>query len=89
MTDLWVYPRTPAPIGGDRDEGRTLFDFEPPHEGGYLRIVHSQGKPADCDPARDERRKEQHAHERAPNGTLYRGRQTAYRSPYRKSQIMD
>jgi hypothetical protein len=89
MTDLWVYPRTPAPIGGDRDDGRTPFDFEPPHDGGHLRIVHSEGKPTDYDPARDERRKERHATERAPNGTLYRGGQNAYSSPYHKSQTMD
>jgi quercetin dioxygenase-like cupin family protein len=89
MTDLWVYPRTPAPIGGDRDDGRTPFDFEPPHHGGHLRIVHSKGKPADYDPAKDERRKERHATERAPNGTLYRGGQNAFSSPYHKSLTFD
>lgn len=89
MTDLWVYPSTPAPIGGDRDDGRTPFNFEPPHDGGHLRIVHSNGRSADYDPAQDALRKDRHATERAANGTLYRGGQNAHSSPYHKSQTMD
>ena len=41
MTDVWVYETSPAPISGERDDGRLPFSFEPPHNGGHLRIVQS------------------------------------------------
>jgi quercetin dioxygenase-like cupin family protein len=89
MTDLWVYPQVPAPISGNRDDGNLPFNFEPPHGGGHLRIVESKGRPADYDPAKDMQRKERHETERAANGTLYRGGQNAFSSPYHKSQTVD
>jgi len=46
MTDIWVYKTAPAIISGGRDDGNLPFHFEPPHEGGHLRIVQSTGKPA-------------------------------------------
>jgi len=89
MTDLWVYHGVPAPIGGNRDDGNLPFSFEPPHEGGHLRIVESMGKPADYDPAKDTHRKKRHETVRAENGTFYRGGQNAFSSPYHKSQTID
>jgi hypothetical protein len=53
MTDIWVYKSAPAIISGKRDDGHLPFHFEPPHEGGHLRIVQSTGKPADYDQAKD------------------------------------
>ena len=53
MTDLWVYKTSPAQIGGERDDGQLPFSFEPPEEGGHLRVVQSTGKAADYDPAAD------------------------------------
>jgi len=48
MTDIWVYQHMPALISGARDDGNLPFHFEPPAAGGHLRIVQSNGKPADC-----------------------------------------
>ena len=53
MTDIWVYKTAPAVISGTRDDGNLPFHFEPPHEGGHLRIVQSTGKPADYDQSKD------------------------------------
>ena len=53
MTDIWVYESAPAIISGARDDGNLPFHFEPPAAGGHLRIVQSNGKPADYDPAKD------------------------------------
>jgi hypothetical protein len=39
MTDISVYKTAPAIIAGTRDDGNLPFHFEPPHEGGHLRIV--------------------------------------------------
>ena len=53
MTDVWVYQQCPAPISGDRDDGKLPFSFEPPEAGGHLRIVQSPGKPAGYEPRED------------------------------------
>src|SRR5258708_13820018 len=53
MTDIWVYESAPAIISGARDDGNLPFHFEPPAAGGHLRIVQSNGKPADYHPAKD------------------------------------
>ena len=53
MTDVWVFEECPAPVSGERDDGRLPFSFEPPHTGGHLRIVQSPPKPKDYDPAQD------------------------------------
>ena len=89
MTDLWVYHQVPAPISGTRDDGNLPFSFEPPHQGGHLRVVESMGRPANYDPSTDAQRKERHETVRAANGTLYRGGQNAYSSPYHKSTTVD
>jgi hypothetical protein len=89
MTDLWLYHNVPAPISGSCDDGNLPFNFEPPHEGGHLRVVESMGRPADYDPANDAQRKERHETVRAANGTLYRGGQNAFSSPYHKSTTVD
>jgi hypothetical protein len=52
-TDIWVWERTPAPLDGENDDGNLTYDFPGPREGGHLRVVQSQGKPADYDPATD------------------------------------
>jgi hypothetical protein len=53
MTDVWVFHSCPALITGTRDDGNLPFHFEPPHEGGHLRVVQSTAKPADYDPDTD------------------------------------
>ena len=53
MTDIWVYHSVPAIISGTHDDGNLPFHFEPPAAGGHLRIVQSNGKPADYDPTKD------------------------------------
>jgi hypothetical protein len=52
MTDIWVFERCP-PRFPARDDGNLPFHFEPPHNGGHLRIVQSDPKPKDYDPATD------------------------------------
>src|SRR5688572_32475836 len=54
MTDIWVFHTCPALISGERDDGNLPFHFEPPHTGGHLRIVQSDPKPKDYDPAQDQ-----------------------------------
>ena len=90
MTDLWVYKSTPAPIGGEHDDGRLPFSFEPPEEGGHLRVVQSTGKAADYDPAADKTAVPLGAARLRANGSTWdRGGQNAYSSPYHKSETLD
>ena len=89
MTDAWVYERNPAPISGNRDDGRLPFSFEPPATGGHLRFVESAGRAADYDPATDPVAKPRHEPRTTDGTTLYRGGQNAYSSPYHKSETID
>jgi mannose-6-phosphate isomerase-like protein (cupin superfamily) len=90
MTDLWVYKTSPAPISGERDDGRLPFSFEPPEEGGHLRVVQSTGKPADHDPARDKSAVARHPPRLRANGSTWdQGGQDAFSSPYHKSETVD
>jgi hypothetical protein len=89
MTDLWVFQRCPAPISGERDDGRLPFHFEPPPGGGHLRIVQSAGRPADYDPARDASSVALHEPRRRPGGTWDRGGQNAFSSPVHQSETVD
>ena len=89
MTDLWVYDSLPALIGGDRDDGNLPFHFEPPANGGHLRIVQSNAKPADYDPAKDPARKPLGATRLRPDGVWDRGGQNFFSSPVHKSATVD
>ena len=89
MTDIWVFRACPAPISGERDDGRLPFRFEPPKTGGHLRIVQSPGKPADYDPARDDTLVPLHGPRQRPGGTWDRGGANAFSSPVHKSETVD
>jgi quercetin dioxygenase-like cupin family protein len=89
MTDVWVFDRCPAVVSGERDDGHLPFSFEPPEHGGHLRIVQSQGQPADYDPARDPGAVPVHEPRRRPGGTWDRGGQNAFSSPIHKSATVD
>jgi len=89
MTDLWVFERCPAPIGGERDDGNLPFHFEPPPSGGHLRIVESQGRPPDYDAAADRSAMPVHEPRRRPGGTWDKGGQNAFSSPIHKSATVD
>jgi hypothetical protein len=89
MTDVWVWKSMPAPISGERDDGRLPFNFEPPHDGGHLRIVQSQGKPAGYDPSKDTGLVPRHAPRQRPGGTWDQGGGSAFASPYHKSDTVD
>jgi hypothetical protein len=89
MTDIWVFDSCPAIISGERDDGNLPFHFEPPRNGGHLRIVHSAGRPADYDPARDRSAVPVHEPRRRPGGTLDRGGQNAYSSPIHRAETLD
>jgi mannose-6-phosphate isomerase-like protein (cupin superfamily) len=89
MTDVWVYPSSPAPITGERDDGNLPFHFEPPAAGGHLRIVQSPVKPAGYDPANDQGRVPLHEPRRRPDGVWTRGGQNFFSSPIHKSETVD
>ncbi|WP_299796618.1 hypothetical protein [Ramlibacter sp.] len=90
MTDIWVFDECPAPVRGERDDGKRPFAFEPPEQGGHLRIVHSAGKPQDYDPAQDPSAVPPHApRQRLGASTWDRGGQNAFSSPVHRSETVD
>jgi hypothetical protein len=89
MTEVWVYQNVPAIISGTRDDGNLPFHFEPPHAGGHLRIVQSNGKPADYDPTKDPAHKPPHPTRLRPDGVWDRGGQNYFSSPVHKSATVD
>lgn len=89
MTDIWVYPNCPVVISGDRDDGNLAFSFEPPEEGGHLRIVQSQARPANYDPSKDATAVPLHPAKQRPGGTWDRGGSNAFSSPVHKSETVD
>jgi hypothetical protein len=84
MTNIWVYESTPAIISGAHDDGNLPFHFEPPAAGGHLRIVQSNGKPADYDPAKDPAFKPLGPTRLRPDGVWDRGGQNFFSSPVHK-----
>ncbi|HZN24663.1 MAG TPA: cupin domain-containing protein [Burkholderiales bacterium] len=89
MTDIWMYESSPAPLGGDRDDGNLPFHFEPPENGGRLRIVQSDSRPAVYDSARDEFITPEHPPRKTEGGTWERGRQNLYTTRIHKSETLD
>ena len=89
MTDVWVFDACPAVITGTRDDGNLPFNFEPPHTGGHLRIVQSDAKPADYDPAADRFLVPPHPPKRTEGGTWERGGQNLYTTRMHKSETLD
>jgi hypothetical protein len=89
MTDIWVYQTAPAIISGTRDDGNLPFHFEPPSAGGHLRIVQSNVKPADYDPAKDPAYKPLGPTRPRPDGVWDRGGQNFFSSPVHKSATLD
>ena len=89
MTDIWVFQNCPASISGERDEGNLPFHFEPPANGAHLRIVQSQARPDDYDPAKDKSAVPVHEPRQRRGGTWDKGGQNAYSSPIHKSQTVD
>ena len=89
MTDIWVYQTAPAIISGRRDDGNLPFHFEPPRQGGHLRIVQSTGKPTDYDQAKDPGYKPLGPTRLRPDGVWDRGGQNLFSSPVHKSVTLD
>lgn len=89
MTDIWVYATCPAVISGERDDGNLPFNFEPPENGGHLRIVQSQARPAGYDPASDKTAVPLHEPRQRPGGTWDKGGANAFSSPVHKSETVD
>lgn len=89
MTDLWVYQTSPAPLGGERDDGNLPFHFEPPATGGHLRVVQSSGRPLDYDPTKDPGHVPLHEARQRPDGVWTRGGQNSFSSPVHKSETVD
>jgi mannose-6-phosphate isomerase-like protein (cupin superfamily) len=89
MTDIWVYAACPAVISGTRDDGNLPFNFEPPENGGHLRVVQSQARAADYDPANDKTAVPLHEPRQRPGGTWDKGGANAFSSPVHKSETVD
>ena len=89
MTDIWVYQTAPAIISGRRDDGNLPFHFEPPRQGGHLRIVQSTGKPTDYDQAKDPAYKPLGPTQLRPDGVWDRSGQNLFSSPVHKSVTLD
>ena len=69
--DFWVWRETPATLSGDHDDGNLPYDFPGPPNGGHLRAVQGQGRPANYDPARDARLKPPHEPKERPAGRTW------------------
>lgn len=90
MTDIWIYENLPAIVDGTRDDGNLPFSFDPPANGGHLRIVQSASKPENYDPALDTTAVPLHEPRLRKNGhTWDRGGQNAYSSPIHQSATID
>lgn len=89
MTDIWMFEKSPAPISGERDDGDLPFHFEPPDNGGRLRIVQSDARPPVYDPAEDEYITPEHPPKKTEGGTWERGRQNLYTTRIHKSETID
>src|SRR6266446_2108718 len=89
MTDIWVFHSCPAVISGERDDGNLPFHFEPPAQGGHLRIVQSPARPAGYDPAQDPGAVPLHPPKRRADGVWVHGGQNSFSSPIHKSETVD
>lgn len=89
MTDAWVFHQCPALLSGERDDGALPYHFEPPAQGGHLRIVESPKKPHGYDRAKDPVYVPPHEPRRRPDGVLVRGGQSAYTTAMHKSETVD
>ena len=89
MTDIWLWEKCPVPIAGTRDDGNVAFHFEPPTNGGRLRVVESSPKPADYDAATDTYITAEHPPKKTEGGTWERGRQNVYTTRIHKSETLD
>lgn len=89
MTDIWTFDACPASISGERDDGNIPFHFEPPAMGGRVRVVQSEAKPGDYDPASDTHITAEHPPKQTEGGTWERGRQNLYTTRIHKSETVD
>ncbi len=89
MTDVWVYQECPSVITGDKDYGNLPFSFEPPEDGGHLRIVQSPGNVPGYDPAKDPTAVPLHEPRQRPGGTWDKGGANGFSSPVHKSETLD
>jgi hypothetical protein len=89
MTDIWMFDTCPAPISGNRDDGNLPFHFEPPANGGRLRIVQSEPRPDDYDAEKDDYITAEHPPRKTEGGTWERGRQNLYTTRIHKSETLD
>jgi uncharacterized cupin superfamily protein len=89
-TDFWVWYDSPAPLGGDRDDGNLPYDFPGPPQGGHLRVVQGRGCPPNYDAAKDEKLMPLHEPKvRPPGKTWDRGGRNAYTSDMHKTETVD
>jgi len=89
-TDFWVWHESPAPLESESDDGNLPYDFPGPPNGGHLRAVYGNGKPANYDPAKDPKLKPFHDPVERPAGKTWdRGGRNAYTSDMHKTETVD
>jgi hypothetical protein len=88
MVEIWAWEASPAPLSGERDDGRMPFHQHAPAQGGYLRMVGSAARPADYDPARDPLAEPIRETRERPGG-WDRGGLNAFSSPIHKTATVD
>ncbi len=89
MTYIWVFHNCPATISGDKDDGNLPFHFEPPPNGGHLRIVQSDAMRTDYDASKDTYITPMHPPKKTPGGTWERGNQNLFTTRIHKSETID
>ena len=79
----------PAPLASPQDDGNLPFHFEPPPNGGHLRIVQSDAMRTDYDASKDTYITPMHPPKKTPGGTWERGNQNLFTTRIHKSETID
>jgi len=88
-TDLWVWDETPVPLTGEDDGGRP-YHFPGAPNGGHLRVVESEGRPADYDAASDPSVVPPHAPREVATGRRWnRGGKCLHTGDMHKTETVD
>lgn len=89
-TDIWVWQEAPLSLSDEADGGNIGYDFPGPPDGGHIRVVQANARPADLDVTGDAEFIAPHEPRVRPAGRMWdRGGDNAYTSPMHKTQTVD
>ena len=89
-TDIWVWQDAPLSLSDQADGGNVGYDFPGPPEGGHIRVVQANARPADLDVTGDAELVPPHEPRLHPPGRMWdRGGDNAFTSPMHKTQTVD